>query len=128
MNMYYLFASLGIILTSLGIILTFLKFSHQSLTYGNTLSNFVKKLDKLKQKIEAYHFMIGIFSRKLHLVFGASHGFHAFSICLLLAFIYPIVFFMLGWVVSGNNEFSGYAIFPQYELMWFRLGFCFLFE
>ena len=46
----------------------------------------------------------------------------AFNRCLTIAYAYPAVAFLLGWVVANQTAPGGLALFQDDPHMWSRLG------
>ena len=73
----------------------------------------LKKLLKTNQPLQTYHNIINGILNKTNQFFGKSFSFKSFDRILLIAFVYPILFFLVCYLVSGNNLIGIFEIFPE---------------
>ena len=77
----------------------------------HTFKKFKKHLGN-NQPLELYHDMIKGLLSKTEIFFGKPLRFRAFDRILLIALIYPVLFFMICYWFSGSNLVSGSEVFP----------------
>lgn len=55
-------------------------------------------------------------------IFGRNGSFHAFERCLMLAYLYPILFTAIAWLLWNNHSPTGFPLFPDITDHWDRLS------
>ncbi len=118
---------IAILVTLFGVLVAifigYISIIQSALKQGDTTLWLAEKLDKKNSEIfETYRSIVKKIEIWLGNKFGASHKHRAFSVCLLMAFIYPLSFFIIGWLFGGSNEFAGVKALNDYPLFWQRLG------
>lgn len=70
---------------------------------------------------QRYQSILKTFGNRADLWFGPAISLKAFDRCLLLAFSYPIVLFVLAWLVGMPGTIGAIELLPEFEF-WERLG------
>lgn len=102
----------GLVATFLGALITLIAFLyHLLLENKNSRLHLVDLIEK-GHLVSLYRELVKYCLRKLQHWFGPSLSWKAFDLCLRLAFVYPVVFFIsaFSWG-NGSHEFSGEPIF-----------------
>ncbi|OQY01976.1 MAG: hypothetical protein B6I26_03165 [Desulfobacteraceae bacterium 4572_130] len=113
MKSFEIIKIISIILGGGGIVALFSFIYHEFFKNKAALEN-IKELLKNNEPIKTYHNKIRELLDKIAQIFGKPLSFKSFDRILLIALVYPILFFIVCYLVSGNNLIGTLAIFPEH--------------
>ena len=107
------FEIIKIVFIILGAISAFYGFIYFQIFKDKSTFEKLKELLKTNQPIQTYHNIINGIINKIEDFFGKSFSFKSFDRILLIALVYPVLFFLVCYLVSGNNLIGTLEIFPE---------------
>ncbi|WP_300463906.1 hypothetical protein [Desulfobacula sp.] len=121
---YDIVKSAGVILGIIGAIFTFFYF--QILKDKDSFQKFLIMVEENKP-LSTYHSVVERVMGVIHRFFGPPKSRKSFVRILLIAFAYPILFFLICYCISGNTMLGGLGFMPEQQNGFIRFGLVLLF-
>lgn len=110
-------------MATLGLAFQFIwKLLYQQLEDKNDREKLLERLTQLKGR-ERYTTALNLLREWLNDFFRPALSHHAFGRCYVIAFAYPLFFYIITWVLVGGGELAGGEALPDLPTLFARLGY-----